>query len=241
MDTELNILKILENISLSGWKGDQSSLRPFEQDPSDSTSETWSIRSSSPPSTMFEFEDSSSETSEILNLACDNSTRWSSSLKYEVSSETPPLVMRTQSTSISEIKGSESSSNLLLCGGVDQSLEHDCQPKSIKHSQESTLVTRNSELPLFELSSVPRTEWSKSGGLRSPGPLQCTFCGKYEKPEKRHLRCEVCEVAPYCRVKCQAWDRERHNTHDCLIRESTPWFSIKRNNNCMAELCNVRA
>lgn len=77
-------------------------------------------------------------------------------------------------------------------------------------------LSRNSHLKI---------EPSDSKWRHRSGWLQCTHCGKYQKPEY-HSKCELCDIVVYCGAKCRELDRERHKIHDCLIRVSTEWFSI---------------
>jgi len=103
----------------------------------------------------------------------------------------------------------------------------------------TSLTTKSN--PSYELTkrNVLETEDSKREGFRKPGRQQCWFCGKYEKLEKRHLRCGQCGDAAYCRVKCKDRDFERHCTHDCLLRKSTACFSINRNKYDFSEVCTA--
>lgn len=222
-----NILSMLKNITLSDWEGEGSSLKPSAYDPCDSASETCSIASSSQPSMML--EDSSSELSEISSHECERSAQPSNLLGHGLSETETQVIFYLPPKMQSECE----TSNELNYNNVEQSMLKKSSYKLTKESKKCALVNTKSDENTIELSKrrVSVSEGSKNEGLKGPGPQQCSFCGKYEKPVKRHLRCELCGVAAYCRIKCQARDRQRHNTHDCLIREWTPWFSIKRNHN----------
>jgi len=210
---------------LTDWKRETNSHKPSAYDPCDSASETCSIASSSQPSMMF--LDSSSELSEISNHECEVSEQSPSFLECRLSQTDTQEIFSPSPTIQSEC---EASNELYYSG--EQSMKKEVSVKVTKDSKKFKRVNTISERNTIELSkrSASASKGSKTVGPRSPGPQQCAFCGKYEKPVKRHLRCELCGVAAYCRIKCQDRDRQRHNTHDCLIWESTPWFSIKRNN-----------
>lgn len=220
-----NILSMLKNITLTDWEGEGSSPKPSAYDPCDSASETCSIASSSQPSMML--EDSSYELSEISSQECERSEQSSNLLGNDLSETETQVIFYLPPKMQSECE----TSNEFKYNNAEQSMLKKSSYKLSKESKKYTLVNTIFEKNTIELSKrrVSASKGSKTAGLRSPGPQQCSFCGKYEKPVKRHIRCELCGVAAYCRIKCQARDRQRHNTHDCLIRESTAWFSIKRN------------
>jgi len=100
------------------------------------------------------------------------------------------------------------------------------------HKQLS-IFSKCDDSPPLELSRNSRLkiEPSDSHWRHRSGWLQCTHCGKYQKPEY-HRKCKLCDIVVYCGAKCRALDRQRHEIHDCLVRVSTQWFSIKRNRVC---------
>jgi len=228
------IIKPLASISLADLQCPKASPLSTEHDHCDSGWETASIASCSPPSMMSEDSCDTNET-----MRCDCSGRSPSPFSYEPNKTIIRLSshdLEVPTSSQAEYKSRDSAK--LPCKKTEQTSTACNGTKQLERS-----------LLVFKESKLSTSEWPKSRVLtieqlnseRQPGPQQCSFCGKYEKPTKRHLRCELCGFATYCREKCQTRDRQRHYKHDCLIRQTTPWFSIKRNKYHLTEVCSAQA
>jgi len=226
-----DIVKPLASITLADLDIPKASFPSTAHDQCDSGWETASIASFSPPCVMSEDSYDTSET-----MRCDSAGRSPSPFSYEPNK----IIIRLSNDDFTTSPGEQKSSD---------SAKLRCE----KTEDMSTAFTRTKQLErsllIFRESKLTTSEWPKSRVLtieqlnseRQPGPQQCSFCGKYEKPTKRHLRCELCGFATYCREKCQARDRQRHYKHDCLIRQTTPWFSIKRNKYHFTDVCAAKA
>jgi len=233
MDVGAYIIKPLASITLGDLNRPRVNASSGEHNPCDSSWETASITT---PSIMSEDSCDTSET-----MRCDGPGRSPSPFPFEPNNTIIRLSCvdsERSSTIPAEFKSSESS-KLQSCEIFEQS--------AIACTETSKLPGKS--LLVFAETKLTTSEWPKSRVLtieqlnskRQPGPQQCSFCGKYEKPSKRHLRCGLCGYATYCREKCQARDRNRHYKYDCLIRQTTPWFSIKRNKYDFTELCAAKA
>jgi len=182
-------------------------------DPFDSGCETSSLASYSRSSLII--DDTPRGTTELQSLRCENEGRLITLFPCRSAEVCDPLKvsgLREAANSLYENKSQKKSSSLLN--------------DAVLLSTSTTLC----ELSDWQNGTVPMTQVFERKELRKPKRerQQCTFCGKYEKPDKSHLTCDMCCYAKYCRVKCQNRDRERHRKHDCLVCETTPWFSIAR-------------
>lgn len=227
------IIKPLASFTLADLERQKTSTSSTEHDTCDSGCETASLTSFSPASIMS--EDSSYENSETIK--CDSARRSPSPVPHEP---------RNITIRLSCVNSEHSTTNPAESKSIEQA-----KLLSSENAEQSITATKQSKISLLASTKPkqPTSEWPKSRVLtveqlnseRQPSPQQCSFCGKYEKRSKPHLRCELCGFSTYCRTKCQDRDRERHYKHDCLIRETTPWFSIKRNKYHFKEVCTAEA
>jgi len=215
MVVERYIINTLADISLDDLVDDNSvSFSSSSNDPPDKGFETSSEGSES--SSLLIFEDISIEATELQILRCDDKGQMIRPLPLAPSKVNDPLNDEGLANATGNLYDSKSYGELL------------------PFLKDATLLSKSTSLCKFgewdKIPTIPRfqnKELRKSNGERQ----QCTFCGKYEKPDKPHIRCELCNFATYCRTKCLTRDRQRHCKHDCLVCETTPWFSIGRNKN----------
>jgi len=179
-------------------------------DPSDSGCETSSLATFSRSSLII--DDTSSEATELQTLRSEDKGRLTKLFPCRFAEVCDPLNVSGLGEAASNLKSHNKCSSL--------------RNDAVLFSTSTTLC----ELSDRQNGTVLRTQVFERKELRKSKRerQQCTFCGKYEKPDKPHITCDMCCYAKYCRVKCQNRDRERHRKHDCLVCETTPWFSIAR-------------
>jgi len=210
------IINTLADISLADLEDDTSvSCSSGSNDPSEDGYETSSQGSES--SSLPIFEDLSIEATELQILRCEDKGQLTRLLPFAPSEVNNPL-----------IDDGSGDATIVLYKGKS----YDESSPFLKDDPPFSKSTSLYELGEWNTGNVPTIPRSQNHELRKSNNgerQQCTFCGKYEKPDKPHIRCELCGFATYCRKKCQTRDRQRHCKHDCLVCETTPWFSIERN------------
>jgi len=220
MVVERYIINTLADISLDDLVDDNSvSCSSSSNDPPDHGFETSSQGSES--SSLLIFENICMEATELQILRCDDKGQMIRPLPLAPSEVNDPQNDDVLGNANDNLYGSKSYGQLLPV---------------LKDATQLSKCTSLCEFGEWEKNpTIPRIqnkELRRSNGERQ----QCTFCGKYEKPDKPHIRCELCGFATYCRTKCLTRDRQRHCKHDCLVCETTPWFSIGRNKNHFLDL-----
>jgi len=224
MVVERYIINTLADISLDDLVDDNSvSCSSSSNDSPDNGFETSSQGSES--ISLLNFEDISIEATELQILRCDDKGQMTRPLPFAPSEVNDPLNDDGLGNATNNLYNSKSYREFL------PSLE------DATLLSDSTSLCEFGEWQKSNVATIPRFQ-NKDLRKSNRERQQCTFCGKYEKPDKPHIRCELCGFATYCRTKCQTRDRQRHCKHDCLVCETTPWFSIGRNKNNFLELAD---
>jgi len=216
MAAEIYIINTLPDISFADLEDDISvSWSSGSNDLSDDGCETSSQGSES--SSLLLFENLSIEATEMQFLRCEDKGQVKRLLPFAPSEVNDPL---------NDDDSGDATINLYEGNSYDESSPF---LKDDPLFSGSTSLCELGEWKTGTIATIPRFRNNELRRYNNEERQQCTFCGKYEKADKPHIRCELCGFATYCRKKCLTRDRQRHCKHDCLVCERTPWFSIERN------------